>query len=107
MMRIPTHRTPTRPGEMLAEEFLGPLGLTQRQLADVTGVPYQRVNEIVRGRRGGTPSTALRLARFRNTSPGFWLHLQLRRDLFRVQQCEEQQLKRILPYAAANEAVAS
>ena len=63
MVRIPTHRTPTHPGEMLLEEFLDPMGLTQRELAEAIGVPYQRVNEIVNGRRGITPSTALRLAR--------------------------------------------
>jgi antitoxin HigA-1 len=60
MVRIPTHRVPTHPGEMLLEEFLKPMGITQRELADAIGVPYQRVNEIVNGRRGITPSTALR-----------------------------------------------
>jgi addiction module HigA family antidote len=64
MVRIPTHRAPTHPGEMLFEEFLKPMGLTQRQLAEAIAVPYQRVNEIVNGRRGITPSTALRLAQF-------------------------------------------
>ena len=64
MARIPTHRSPTRPGEMLLKEFLIPMGLTQRELAEGIQVPYQRVNEIVRGRRGITPSTALRLAKF-------------------------------------------
>ena len=75
-MLIPTHRAPTHPGEMLLAEFLGPLELTQRDLADATGVPYQRINEIVRRRRGVTPSTALRLAKFLSTSPGFWMNLQ-------------------------------
>ena len=64
MIRIPTHRAPTHPGEMLAEEFLNPMGITQRELAAAIRVPYQRVNEIVNGRRGVTPSTALCLARF-------------------------------------------
>ena len=58
MVRIPTHRIPTHPGEMLLEEFLKPMGITQRQLAETIGVPYQRVNELVNGRRGVTPSTS-------------------------------------------------
>ena len=78
MVRIPTHRSPTHPGEMLLEEFLLPMGITQRQLADAIHVPYQRINEIVNGRRGVTPATALRLSRFFDMSPDFWLNLQLR-----------------------------
>jgi addiction module HigA family antidote len=61
MIRIPTHRTPTHPGEMLLKEFWIPMGLTQRELADGIHVPYQRINDMVNGRRGITPSTALRL----------------------------------------------
>ncbi|MCI5211338.1 MAG: addiction module antidote protein, HigA family, partial [Candidatus Electrothrix sp. ATG2] len=64
MIRIPTHRTPTHPGEMLLEEFLRPMEITQRDLADAIHVPYQRINQIVNGERGITPSTALRLAKF-------------------------------------------
>ena len=94
-MLVPTHRAPTHPGEILLEDFLKPLGLTQRDLADAIGVPYQRVNEIVRRRRGVTPSTALRLARFLDTSPGFWMNLQLTWGLFHAQQAEEEYLKRI------------
>lgn len=71
MVRIPTHRTPTHSGEMLIEEFLKPMGLTQRELADAIHVPYQRINEIINGRRGMTPSTALRLSRFFGVSPEF------------------------------------
>lgn len=71
MIRTPTHRTPTHPGEMLLEEFLNPMGLTQRDLADGIRVPYQWVNEIVKGRRGITPSTALRLAKYFGNSEGF------------------------------------
>ena len=89
MVRIPTEREPTHPGEMLLEEFLVPAGLTQRELADAIHVPYQRINEIVNGRRGVTPSTALRLAKFFGMSPGFWLNLQLRWDLYHAQQEEE------------------
>lgn len=64
MTRIPTNRAPTHPGEMLREEFLLPMNITQRELATAIHVPYQRVNELVNGKRGLTPSTALRLARF-------------------------------------------
>jgi addiction module HigA family antidote len=58
MIRIPTHRAPTYPGEMLLEKFPKPMGLTQRELADSIRVPYQRINEINNGRRGITPNTA-------------------------------------------------
>ena len=77
MIRVPTHREPTHPGEMLVEEFLKPMGLTQRDLAQGIYVPYQRVNKLVNQRRGLTPSTALRLARYFGTSPDFWMNLQL------------------------------
>ena len=77
MIRIPIHMTPTHPGDMLLEEFLKPMGLTQRELADSIRVPYQRINEIINGRRGVTPSTALRLSKFFGVSPDFWLNLQL------------------------------
>jgi len=82
MIRIPTHREPTHPGKMLLEEFLDPMGLTQRELADNIRVPYQRVNDLVHGRRGITPGTALRLAKFFNMSADFWMNLQLRWDLY-------------------------
>lgn len=105
MVRIPTDRIPTHPGEMLRDEFLGPLSLTQRDLADAIAVPYQRVNEIVRGRRGVTPSTALRLGKFLETSPAFWLNLQLRWDLYHARRSEARQLERIAPFAASREVV--
>lgn len=98
MVRIPSHRAPTHPGEMLLEEFMKPMGLTQRELAKAIHVPYQRINEIVNGRRGVTPSTALRLARFFGTSEGFWMNLQLRWDLYRARQEEAKSLKEIQPY---------
>lgn len=104
-MLVPTHRVPPHPGEMLLEDFLQPLGLTQRELADAIGVPYQRVNEIVRRRRGVTPSTALRLARFLGTSPGFWMNLQLTWDLFHAQQVDEQDLERISPFSKSSAVV--
>ena len=98
MIRIPTNRTPTHPGEMLLEEFLIPLGLTQRELADAIQVPYQRVNDLVNGRRGMTPNTALRLSKYFGNSPAFWMNLQLRWDLYFAQQAEEKVLEGISPY---------
>ena len=95
MVRIPTHRAPTHPGEMLLEEFLAPLGISQRELADAIRVPYQRVNELVNGRRGVTPSTALRLGRFFDMTPDFWMNLQLRWDLFEAQRKEKAVLQQI------------
>ncbi|MEN6625146.1 MAG: HigA family addiction module antitoxin [Candidatus Sumerlaeia bacterium] len=97
MVRIPTHRAPTHPGQMLLLEFLDPAGLTQRDLAAAIHVPYQRVNEIVRGRRGITPATALRLAKYFGTSADFWLNLQLRWDLFHAQREEKSALTKIRP----------
>jgi len=95
MVRIPTHRAPTHPGEMLLEEFLNPMGLTQRELAEGIRVPYQRVNELVNGRRGVTPATALRLGKFFGTTPDLWMNLQLRWDLYHAQEAEAPDLDRI------------
>lgn len=97
MNRIPTSRTPTHPGEMLLEEFLIPMGITQRELADAIHVPYQRVNDLVNGRLGITSSTALCLAKFFGTSPDFWLNLQLRWDLYFAQEKETRVLELIQP----------
>jgi addiction module HigA family antidote len=97
MVRIPTNRTPTHPGEMLLDEFLNPMGLTQRELADAIHVPYQRVNDIVNGRRGITPSTALRLAKYFNMTPDFWMNVQLRWDMYFAQQDEITVLETIQP----------
>jgi len=104
-MRIPTHRVPTHPGEMLLEEFLRPMGLTQRDLAKAIHVPYQRINELVNGRRGITPSTALRLAKYFGMSAGFWMNLQLRWDLYYAQQSEKKALAVIQPYPMSTQAV--
>jgi len=83
---------------MLLEEFLIPLGLTQRELADGIRVPYQRINEIIHARRGMTPSTALRLAKFFGMSAAFWMNLQLRWDLYHAQQAEQDELRNIRPH---------
>jgi len=79
----PEHRVPTHPGEVLLEEFLEPLGQTQVALAEHLGVPVQRINELVRGKRGVTPETAWLLAQALNTTPEFWLNLQASYDLAR------------------------
>ena len=84
---------------MLLEEFLKPMGITQRELARAIHVPYQRINEIVNGRRGMTSSTALRLATYFGMSPDFWMNLQLRWDLYFAQQAEAK--AQIQPRAAA------
>jgi len=98
MVRVPTSRFPTHPGEMLLEEFLIPMQLTQRELANAIHVPYQRVNDIVNGRRGVTPSTALRLAKYFGMSVDFWMNLQLRWDVYQAQQEENKILEEIHPY---------
>jgi addiction module HigA family antidote len=98
MHRIPTNRRATHPGEMLLEEFLVPMGVTQRELADAIHVPFQRINEIVNGRRGVTPATALRIAKFFGNSPEFWMNLQQRWDLKVALSAEIRDLKTIRTY---------
>ena len=95
MIRIPTNRAPTHPGEILVEEFLNPMQITQRELATAIHVPYQRVNELVNQKRGVTPSTALRLAKFFGVSADFWLNLQMRWDLYKAQNAEGVELDAI------------
>jgi antitoxin HigA-1 len=80
---------------MLFEEFLRPMALSQRDLAAGIHVPYQRINELVHKKRGMTPSTALRLAKFFGMSAGFWMNLQLRWDLYQAGIAEAEELKRI------------
>ena len=78
---LPSDRVPTHPGEVLQEEFLDPLGVTQVALADHIGVSVQRVNELVRGKRGITPETAWLLAQAFGTTPEVWVNLQANYDL--------------------------
>ena len=85
-VQLPEARPPLHPGEILAEEFLRPLGLTQVALSARLAIPFQRVNQIVRGRRAVTPDTALRLARFFGTTADLWLNLQQRWDLHHALQ---------------------
>jgi antitoxin HigA-1 len=98
MVRVPTHRSPTHPGEMLLTEFLEPMGLNQKELADRIYVPYQRINEIVNGKRGITPRTALRLAKFFDVSSDFWLNLQMRWDLYHANKSEAEIVEKIHTY---------
>ena len=83
---LPSHRTATHPGQILLQEFLEPLGLTQAKLARSLAIPLNRVNELVRGKRGVTPETALLLAEYFRNSPEFWMNLQTAHDLSRATQ---------------------
>lgn len=77
------NRIPTHPGEILLEDFLKPMGVSQVALAEHLGIPVQRINELVRGRRGVTPETAWLLAGALGTTPEFWINLQANHDLVR------------------------
>jgi len=81
---IPSHREPTHPGEVLLEEFLKPHGLKQVKAAALMGIPLNRLNEIIRGRRSVTADSALRLAKLLRTSPEFWMNLQAMWDIYRA-----------------------
>lgn len=92
--------SPIHPGEILREDFLAPLGMSQYRLAKAIGVPLARVNDIVLGKRAITADTALRLARFFKTTPQFWLGLQGQCDLDRAQDEPGDRLQReIAPLA--------
>lgn len=97
MVRVPTHRQPTHPGIILLEEFLEPIAMSQTELAKAINVPYQRVNDLINGRREITPGTALRLAKFFGTTPDFWLNFQRRWELYRAQQKEGEEIEQITP----------
>ena len=91
---IPENRISTHPGEVLLEEFLLPMGLTQAELASHLKIPIQRVNEIVNGKRGITSETAWLFSQAFGTTPEFWLHLQTQYDLSK--HYPKKQIKRIL-----------
>lgn len=101
-MRIPTHRPPTHPGEMLLEEFLVPMELTPQGLAESINFPLAKVEAIIDGQQSITPGFALRLAKFFSMSADFWMTLQLRWDLYQAQQEESEALAQIHPYQAAS-----
>jgi addiction module HigA family antidote len=88
MVRIPTYRPPTHPGEMLQDEFLIPMNISQRDLAKAIHVPYRLINELVNQKGGVTPSPALRLAKFFGVSTDLCLNLQIRWDLFNPRKAE-------------------
>ena len=83
---IPKHRKPSHPGEVLLEEFLEPMRLSQVELARRMGVPVQRVNTLVNGKRDMTAETAILLSRVLKTSPEFWMNLQDARDLYEARE---------------------
>jgi addiction module HigA family antidote len=82
-------RGPVHPGYFLDTRYLKPLGLTQLALAEALGISRRRVNELVRGRRGVTPDTALRLAAYFRTEPEFWMQLQLAWDIHRTRRARK------------------
>jgi addiction module HigA family antidote len=81
---LPTHRIATHPGQVLLQEFLEPMKLTQKKLARSMGIPLNRINELIRGKRGVTPETALLLSGYFENSAEFWMNLQTTYDLSRV-----------------------
>ncbi|WP_278263155.1 HigA family addiction module antitoxin [Nocardia sp. AG03] len=96
-MATTTPLPPTSPGEVLAEEFMEPLGISQNALARALGVPPRRINQIVHGQRAVTPRTALLLAKYLGTTPEFWINLQTHFDLVREREAIRDQLARIVP----------
>ena len=94
---LPRNRRPTPPGEILRYEFFEPLGLTQKALAGALGITRVRLSEIIRGKRAITPDTALRLARFFDTTPEFWLGLQSDLNLWDTLQTHGAEYEKIKP----------
>ncbi len=98
MSTLPKNRPPTHPGEMLLEEFLLPLGMTQTELAERIHVSFPRVNELINGKRGVTPDTALRLAKLFGTTPEFWLNGQQSWDLWHaLHAAKAKEIRKIRP----------
>ena len=83
---IPTHRAPIHPGEIILEEFLKPLEMTQVAAAEKMGISLNRLNELIRGKRGVTADTALRLAKLFKMTPEFWMNLQNAYDLYEAKR---------------------
>jgi addiction module HigA family antidote len=100
MVFVPSHRRPTSPGEMLIEEFLKPMGISQSAFAKHIGVTYHRLNEIVHGKRVVTTDTAMRFARALGTDEDTWMNLQLAVDLYDARHsAEAKQIAKIKPIA--------
>jgi addiction module HigA family antidote len=98
---LPRNRRPNAPGEILRHEFLEPLGLSQKELAQALGITRVRLSEILRGRRAITPDTAFRLGRFFDTTAEFWLGLQTDIDLWDTLQDHHAEYEKIKPVKAA------
>jgi addiction module HigA family antidote len=94
---LPKNRQPTHPGEIIRNEYLDELNMTQQQLADAIGITRVRINEIILGKRSITPDTAFRLAKFFNTTPEFWIGLQTNFDMWNTLQKREKEYERIRP----------
>ncbi len=100
---LSTRRKPATVGEILTEEFMRPMGLTQRALAEAMGVQRKHVNELCRGRKDVTAATALMLSRVIGNSPNFWLNVQLRTDLWELMNTptERERVERARPLSSA------
>jgi addiction module HigA family antidote len=95
---LPKNRRPTPPGEILRHEFLKPLNLSQKELAEALGIQRVHLSKIIRGKRAITPDTAFRLARFFDTTPEFWLGLQTDGTLWDTLQKHSQEYGKISPH---------
>lgn len=101
---VAERRRPPHPGEVFLEDFLAPLGMTQKEAAERLGISYPRMNEIVNAKRSVTPETALRLGRFTDTEPEFWLDLQQAVDLWEARHAEgAEEIREIEPAVAPDE----
>ena len=98
-----THLTNPHPGEILQEDFLEPLGLSQNALAQAIDVPSNRINALVRGQRGITADTDLRLARYFGMSEGYWLRLQITYDIMEARRNSEKAINRIEPHSVSHQ----
>jgi antitoxin HigA-1 len=92
---LPKNRRPSHPGEILKYEYLEPLNLTQQNLADAIGVTRVRINEIITGKRSVTPDTAFRLAKYFDSTPDFWLNLQLNVDMWDTLKTNKEKYRKI------------
>ena len=102
MRRLPKHRRPAHAGEVLLEDFLDPVGLTQKEAAQRLRISYPRMNELVNGKRRVTPETALRFGRLTDTEPEFWLNLQQAVDLWDALHSDvAEEIREIEPLTAA------